>query len=104
MSYLRQFQLDGLKIDRSFVNAMLESDDDDALASAMVAMAQRLRMDVTAEGVETEAQRARVCEYGCQMIQGFLYAKALPAAQLRARLDVGGREVQLAPACEEAVS
>jgi EAL domain-containing protein (putative c-di-GMP-specific phosphodiesterase class I) len=88
MSYLTQFDLDGLKIDRSFVKGMLKNDQDDALTAAMIAMAQRLKMDVIAEGVETEAQRERICEYGCQAIQGFLYSRALPASQLRGRFDL----------------
>jgi diguanylate cyclase (GGDEF)-like protein len=87
MSYLTQFNLDGLKIDRSFVKGILYNSQDDAITAAIVAMAQRLKMDVTAEGVETEAQRDRICEYGCQAIQGFLYSVALPADELRARLD-----------------
>jgi diguanylate cyclase (GGDEF)-like protein len=87
MSYLTQFDLDGLKIDRSFVKGILYNSQDDAITAAIVAMAERLKMDVTAEGVETKAQRDRICEYGCQAIQGFLYSPALPADELRARLD-----------------
>jgi diguanylate cyclase (GGDEF)-like protein len=102
MSYLKQFDLDGLKIDRSFIDGMLRSDQDDALTAAMVVMAQRLKMDVTAEGVETEAQRERICEYGCQAIQGLLYSQALPAAELRDRLDLthGWAELDLAECVE----
>jgi diguanylate cyclase (GGDEF)-like protein len=102
MSYLKQFDLDGLKIDRSFIDGMLRSDQDDALTAAMVVMAQRLKMDVTAEGVETEAQRERICEYGCQAIQGLLYSQALPAAELRGRLDLthGWAELDLAECVE----
>jgi EAL domain-containing protein (putative c-di-GMP-specific phosphodiesterase class I) len=97
MSYTKQFDLDGLKIDRSFVNGMLESDEDDALTAAMVVMGQRLKMDVTAEGVETEAQLERIREYGCQAIQGFLYAQALPSAELRGRLDLSHGWAELEP-------
>ncbi len=98
MSYLKQSDLDGLKIDRSFIEGMLGSHQDDALTAAMVVMAQRLKMDVTAEGVETEAQRDRICEYGCQAIQGLLYSQALPAAELRGRLDLTHGWAELDPA------
>jgi EAL domain-containing protein (putative c-di-GMP-specific phosphodiesterase class I) len=100
LAYLRKFDIDTLKIDRSFV-ADLEGPGLD-ICEAIIVMAHRLGLDVVAEGVETERQRDILRSIGCDYVQGFLFAPALPAdvfeAMLReqnARSDVTtvGRQV-----------
>jgi diguanylate cyclase (GGDEF)-like protein len=79
ISYLRSLELDVLKIDRLYVSGLLESDDDAAITSAMVAMAHQLRLHVVAEGAEASEQLDRLRELGCDEFQGFVFSPAVPA-------------------------
>ncbi len=79
MSYLKSLALDGLKIDRSFVEGLPSDRGDYAVAEAIVRMAKALNLDVTAEGVEREDQRDCLAKLGCDTYQGYLAARALPA-------------------------
>jgi len=84
-AYLRQLPVDALKIDRSFVAGM-ESDAAGAeLTASIVSMGRALGLRVIAEGVETEAQRSLLVGYGCDEMQGFLFARPAPAEQIAAR-------------------
>jgi len=79
LSYLKRFDIDYLKIDQSFIRN-LESDQNDlALSEAIVVMAHKLGLKVTAEGVETEAQRRLLLDIGCDNGQGYLFSRPLPA-------------------------
>ena len=90
LAYLKRFDIDYLKIDRSFVSN-LESDAGDlALAEAIVVMAHKLGFKVIAEGVETEAQRSILRQIGCDYAQGYLFSRPLPAEDFEALLRVGG--------------
>jgi len=82
LAYLQRFPLAKLKIDRSFVENLLTSRNDQAIVSAVVGLAQTLDLELVAEGVETEAQRALLTEMGCDHIQGWLVCKALPSEEL----------------------
>src|SRR5262249_47420044 len=86
LSYLRRLPVDSLKIDRSFIMDIATNDDDAALTASIVTMARALRLRVVAEGVETEEQRALLERVGCDEIQGWLIAKALPRAEVEKRL------------------
>ncbi|MCU0670379.1 MAG: EAL domain-containing protein [Myxococcota bacterium] len=86
LAYLRRLPVDALKVDRSFVRDIVERPDDAALAASIVTMARALRLRIVAEGVETEAQRALLQQFGCDEIQGFLISPALPPAEIEARL------------------
>lgn len=85
LSYLRSFPLDKLKIDRSFVS-ILDAAESDASAVAIVqtiiALAQALALETTAEGVETSAQRSILQRIGCNQGQGYLFAKPMGAEQV----------------------
>jgi len=79
LSYLHQFPVQALKIDRSFISQINENGEPIRLASAIIAMAHELGLKVIAEGVETEVQARYLSEHGCDISQGFLYSKPLPA-------------------------
>ena len=86
LSYLRLFQFDRIKIDRSFVQNIERDRDAHAILCAIVALGKTLRMKVVAEGVETEVQRLLVQAAGCEMVQGYLFWRAMPAPEARALL------------------
>ncbi|MBV8741889.1 MAG: EAL domain-containing protein [Sinobacteraceae bacterium] len=76
---LRNFAVDRLKIDRSFVTSIGDGSDDRAIAAAIIAMSRSLRINVTAEGVESFPQLMFLQEHACHDAQGLLLSKALPA-------------------------
>lgn len=80
--YLRRLPVDVLKIDRSYIKNSGEDEDNRVIAAAMVAMAHELRLKVVAEGVETPEQLRRAEHWGCDEIQGFLYARPQPAIEV----------------------
>ena len=82
LSYLKRFDIDTLKIDRSFVCELPHDAEDNAIATAIVAMGHSLNMKVVAEGVETEAQAEFLDWLGCDEYQGYLLSRPLPAALL----------------------
>jgi diguanylate cyclase (GGDEF)-like protein len=81
LSYLRSLPVDTLKIDMAFVRNIANSEEDAALTAAIVSMGKARGLRVIAEGVETTAQRRLLTSFGCDEIQGFLIAAALPADQ-----------------------
>jgi diguanylate cyclase (GGDEF)-like protein len=87
LAYLQRFPLAKLKIDRSFVENLLTSRNDQAIVSAVVGLAQTLELELVAEGVETEAQRELLTQMGCDHIQGWLICKALPSEELARRFE-----------------
>jgi diguanylate cyclase (GGDEF)-like protein len=92
LSYLKQFPIDHLKIDRTFVCAINTDPDDQAIATAVIAMGQSMRLRVTAEGVETEGQLNFLNERHCSEAQGFLVSRPLPAAEAEKYLRSRSRE------------
>lgn len=79
LNYLYRFPINTLKIDRSFITKMNIDSDSAEIVRTIVTLAHNLRMDVTAEGVETEAQSAQLLAMGCEYGQGFYYSKPLDA-------------------------
>ncbi|MEL6189430.1 MAG: GGDEF domain-containing phosphodiesterase, partial [Myxococcota bacterium] len=79
LSYLNRFPLDVVKLDRSFILDVPGSEDQSTLVAALITLAKKLRLDVVAEGVETEPQRAFLESAGCDRIQGFFFSKPLAA-------------------------
>jgi diguanylate cyclase (GGDEF)-like protein/PAS domain S-box-containing protein len=82
LSYLKQFPIDVLKIDQSFIRDITTDASDKAIVSAIIAMAQQLDIDVLAEGVETAEHEAFLQSQGCDYVQGYLYCKPIPADEL----------------------
>ena len=80
LSYLKQFPLDGIKIDRAFVKDLPHSPVDRAMVSAIIAMADGLSLSLVAEGVETTAQSLCLHELGCTGMQGYLFGRPQPPA------------------------
>jgi EAL domain-containing protein (putative c-di-GMP-specific phosphodiesterase class I) len=75
LSYLRRFPVDVVKVDRSFVAGLGVDGEDDAIVAAVVGLTQRLGLRAVAEGVETEDQAARLRDLGCDLAQGYLFAR-----------------------------
>jgi diguanylate cyclase (GGDEF)-like protein/PAS domain S-box-containing protein len=78
MAYLKRFNIDYLKIDRSFVRDLSSDESDRAIAEAIVVMARKLGLKTIAEGVETDDQRDILAAVGCEYVQGYLYARPMP--------------------------
>ncbi|MCK6427080.1 MAG: EAL domain-containing protein [Burkholderiaceae bacterium] len=91
LGYLKRLPLDKLKIDRSFIVDLPGAPEGEALVRAIVSMAHDLGLQVLAEGVETEAQRAFLQRHGCDLMQGWLLARALPPDELQAWLAARGQ-------------
>ncbi len=85
LSYLRHFPIDVLKIDRSFIPNTGTHPSDVAVISSIISLAQKLRLTVIAEGVETKEQRAFLVSQGCDVIQGNLVSEPLPAADFESQ-------------------
>lgn len=77
LSYLKRFRVDTLKIDQSFIRDVAHDPDDAALVTAIIAMAHSLRLDVTAEGVETEEQLEFLLRHRCDHVQGYYFSRPL---------------------------
>ncbi|WP_049721689.1 EAL domain-containing protein [Gilvimarinus polysaccharolyticus] len=86
LSYLKRLPINSLKVDRSFVKDLPDDEEDRAITSLIVAMANSLRYRVVVEGVETDQQHRFLTECGCHFGQGYLYSRPLPADQLMALL------------------
>ena len=87
LNYLKQFPIDVLKIDRSFVDGLPGGQQDAQIARAIIAMAHSLNLAVIAEGVETQQQLDFLREHGCDAVQGYLLGRPMTAAQFRPRFD-----------------
>jgi EAL domain-containing protein (putative c-di-GMP-specific phosphodiesterase class I) len=95
LSYLRSFPFDKIKIDQSFVRDMPRGRESAAIVGAISALAHRLGMRTTAEGVETRAQLRQITSDGCCEAQGYLIGRPIPADQidaLLARTDMPAEE------------
>ncbi|MGS2724555.1 EAL domain-containing protein [Porticoccus sp. GXU_MW_L64] len=85
-NYLKHMPVDTLKIDRAFINDLEESDKSGrAIVAGIIALADNLGLETVAEGVETEEQRHMLKELGCNLLQGFLFSKAIPAGEFTER-------------------
>lgn len=92
LGYLKRFEVERLKIDQSFIRRLTENAQDEAIVRAVIQMAHGLNLGVVAEGIEDEATLIRLVELNCDMGQGFLWAKGLPASELVAFVARANRE------------
>jgi diguanylate cyclase (GGDEF)-like protein len=91
LSYLKSLPLDKIKIDKSFVQDLLDDDDDATIVRAIIQLGKSLGMQVIAEGVETAEQEAYIISEGCHEGQGYFYSKPLPARELGAYMKQAQR-------------
>jgi EAL domain-containing protein (putative c-di-GMP-specific phosphodiesterase class I) len=98
LSYLRRFPIDVLKIDRSFVQEVGQSEDSRIIIDAIISLARSLRLETVAEGVETNAQLDYLIERGCTIAQGYLFGMPMDAADVEPLLKELQDCTPLAPA------
>ena len=89
LAYLHKFDIEYLKIDKSFINSLSKDVRDTALCEAIIVMAHKLGLQVIAEGVEHHLQDQMLDKAGCDFVQGYLYSRPIPAEQLDAILRHG---------------
>jgi len=87
LNYLKQFPIDVLKIDRTFVDGLPSGEQDAQIARAIIAMAHSLNLAVIAEGVETHEQLDFLREHGCDEVQGYLFGRPMPANRFEAQFS-----------------
>jgi EAL domain-containing protein (putative c-di-GMP-specific phosphodiesterase class I) len=95
LAYLRQFPVDTLKIDRSFIHAIAESSEASALIHTLVSLGKALGLATLAEGIEDDQQLQRLRNENCDRGQGFLYSKPLSSADLERFLGIEDRDRRL---------
>ncbi len=96
MSYLSRAPFDKIKIDQSFVRGATEDGNNNAaIISAIVGLAKALGMETVAEGVEAQDELDLVTSHGATLIQGYVYAKALPQSEVMERLEQGGLQYEV---------
>jgi diguanylate cyclase (GGDEF)-like protein/PAS domain S-box-containing protein len=89
LSYLKRFKIDNLKVDKSFIMDIKVDVNNAEITKAIIAMAHSLSLKVTAEGVETVEQLEFLKEYNCDMLQGYLFSRPLPAEEITTMLKKG---------------
>jgi diguanylate cyclase (GGDEF)-like protein len=94
MSLMKQFPIDTIKIDRSFVRDLPKDSEDQAIAQAIINMGKALGMTVVAEGVETSEQETFLRDHACDEMQGFLFSKPVPPDQMA---DLLGADLHVSP-------
>ena len=87
LSYLHRFPVNYLKVDRSFVSRMTETEDNAEIVRTIVTLARNLGMEVIAEGIETEAQNEQLKALGCQYGQGYLFSRPVVTAEVLTILE-----------------
>jgi diguanylate cyclase (GGDEF)-like protein len=87
MSSIKQFPIDILKIDRSFIRDLPHNSDDKAIANAIISLGKALGLTIIAEGVETTQQETFLRDHACNEMQGFLFSKAVPPGEILALLQ-----------------
>jgi EAL domain-containing protein (putative c-di-GMP-specific phosphodiesterase class I) len=81
LNYLKEFPMDALKIDKSFIRDLTEDPNDAAIVSAIILLAHSLKLKVIAEGVETQEQLEFLRKHKCDIVQGFFFSRPVPADQ-----------------------
>jgi EAL domain-containing protein (putative c-di-GMP-specific phosphodiesterase class I) len=97
LGYLRQFPVDQLKIDRSFIHGMADSPESTVLIHTMVALAHALGLGTVAEGIEESSQLQALRDQGCQRGQGYLVSRPVEAGAILALIDGAASQHPVAP-------
>jgi EAL domain-containing protein (putative c-di-GMP-specific phosphodiesterase class I) len=97
LAYLKRFPIQTLKIDRAFINEMMENPQDRAIVNAIIGMAHALNMEVLAEGVERADQLQYLLDRGCDRAQGWHFGKPVPAAEFQEMVARNGAELRNVP-------
>ena len=87
LAYLKRLPIDEIKIDRSFVSAMVAREEDEIIVRSTIDLGRNLGLEVVAEGVETRAIMERLAEFGCDVAQGYYLSRPVPADELVIWLD-----------------
>jgi diguanylate cyclase (GGDEF)-like protein/PAS domain S-box-containing protein len=98
LAYLKRFPIRVLKIDRSFIRDVTRNVDDAAITASMIAMGHSLGLRIVAEGVETQEQWTLLRRQGCDEVQGYLFSRPVPAAELTRLLEASFRSDRALPA------
>ena len=101
LGYLKRFHFDVLKIDQSFVAGLPDDPDDVSVVKAILAMAQGLDLTVVAEGVEKQEQLSFLVKQGCELAQGYLFAKPMDEKMYRSYLVSRQADQPLPPAAPQ---
>ena len=97
LDYFRRLPVQEIKIDRSFVTDMLKDPEDEMVVGAIIGLSQNFHRRVVAEGIEDDATRQRLMAMGCELAQGYHFARPLPAAEALAWADAFNREAPARP-------
>jgi EAL domain-containing protein (putative c-di-GMP-specific phosphodiesterase class I) len=97
LNYLHRFPIDYLKIDRSFVGAMGEGNENREIVRTIIALAKSLKLEIIAEGIETKEQFKKLRRLGCQFGQGYLFSRPLPVSQIESMLHDSNSWAHLLP-------
>ena len=103
LSYLQRFPIDILKIDKSFVDGVVRGGNQAALARTIISLGDSLALRTVAEGIETDAQRAVLRDLGCQLGQGFLYARPMEPSAIAGAMGTLGLGEEPVPVIEKAL-
>jgi len=93
LNYLRKLPIHTLKVDQSFIQDIQDTQDEACIVNAIVSMAHGLKLNIVAEGVETEAQLSYLKSLGCQEIQGFYFGKAVPGHQALEQIGLNPKQL-----------
>lgn len=104
LAYLKRLPVDTLKIDKDFIDGLGIGEEDTAIVTAIIALAHTLGLAVIAEGVETVAQTERLRALGCDLAQGYHFARPLSAAKVTAWLEHGTAQVSTLPPAPQRVT
>jgi len=97
LSYLKRFPVDILKVDRSFVEDIPDDPNDMEITAAIIAMAQKLKLNVVAEGVETIEQVEFLQNNNCYIVQGYYYSAPIAESELSSLFEKLNDRVELSP-------